>query len=70
MSSPCSSVALKIRVCLESSLIDISAISNNIGFVFPSITIALLALKEPIDPGLARVKSALFPTASFIVPVK
>jgi hypothetical protein len=33
-----------------------------------SITIALFAPRELVAPGAARVKTALFPAASFIVP--
>ena len=34
----------------------------------PSITKALLAPNDPDVPGVGNVKSAVFPTASFIVP--
>ena len=35
----------------------------------PSITNALLAPNDPVDPGVCKVKSATFPAASVIVPL-
>jgi hypothetical protein len=45
------------------------AVPKTMSTCAPSTTIAALLLIEPADPGFGRVRTALLPTASTIVPL-
>ena len=62
--------ALPVIVGVESSVV-VAAVINDIGAfgAVVSIISALFAPKEPDAPGDDKVRVALFPTISFIVPL-
>jgi hypothetical protein len=61
------SLPVTVKVIVAEPLIELVAARVTVGAVV-SITIALFAPRELEAPGAARVKVALLPAASFIVP--
>jgi hypothetical protein len=61
------SLPVTVKVIVADPLIELVAARVTVGAVV-SITIALFAPRELEAPGAARVKVALLPAASFIVP--
>jgi hypothetical protein len=61
------SLPVTVKVIVAEPLVELVAARVTVGAVV-SITIALFAPRELEAPGAARVKVALLPAASFIVP--
>ena len=62
--------AVPVIVGVESSVV-VDAVVNDVGALGAVVSIinALFAPKEPDAPGDAKVRIALFPSASFMVPL-